>query len=155
MALVFHVHMLVVAHTCPLFCSLYQNECVRDCVQLPAAENPINGDLTGQQSHLPQLRCLGQVDGLVGGSVVSSETPPPTDVLLSHLSLAFVLRPMPHVSKMAASPPASPPASSWEREAKEQMRKACTMWAFFYLKSFSGWPTQGFCSHLIGQDWVS
>lgn len=144
MALAFCVHVLIIAHVCPLVLSLYQNDRVRDCVQLPVAENPINDNLTKQQFHLPQLRSLGRVDGLTGSSMMPSETPAPNVVLLSHLSLAFVLRMVPHGSKMAASPPVSPPASSWDQEAKEQMRKACTIWACSYPKNFPGWPTQGF-----------
>lgn len=119
---------------------------LRDCVQPPVAENPMNGDLTKQQFHLPQLRSLGQVDGLAGSSMMPSETPAPTVILLSPLSLAFVLRLVPHGSKMAASALASPPASSWEREAKEQTRKACTVWACSYPQSLPGWPSQGFYS---------
>lgn len=56
------------------FLSFHQNKSVRDCVQLPAAENPINSGLTKQQLYLSRLRSLGKADGLTDSSTVPSET---------------------------------------------------------------------------------
>lgn len=53
-----------------------------------------------------------------------SETQAPSIFLLSRLSLALVLRLVPHGSKMATLTPASPPASFPGRK-KEQKTKAC------------------------------
>ena len=130
------------AHICVLFLSLHQNERVRDCVQLPVAENPFGGALT-KSSFL--CLCFGVWDEQVGWQAlqVPSETLAPAVILFCHLSVAFVLKLVPHGSKMAASAPASPPASSCYREAEEQKRKVCASWACSYLKGFSGWPTHG------------